>query len=89
MKSKTTLIASALLLALAGCGGGGAPAPTPAAPGADANTVPDSAMESPQGFIDYLLALRKKTDDSAEPAAIKDGFKAPTEDKAEPVAVSG
>ena len=73
-----------LLSALAGCGGGGGSA-TPANT-AD-NSVPDAAAQSPTAFIEYLRKLT--SDESSEPAAIKAGFKAPTDDAAEPVAMSG
>lgn len=78
-----SMAALGLLSALAGCGGGGGSA----TPNTADNSVPDAAAQSPTAFIEYLRKLT--SDESSEPAAIKAGFKAPTDDAAEPVAMSG
>ena len=50
--------------------------------GADRSIVPDSASTS-KGFFDYLFSLNM-SDESSEPAAIKDGFAAPQDEANEP-----
>ena len=78
-----SMAALGLLSALAGCGGGGGSA----TPNTADNSVPDAAEQSTTAFFEYLRKLT--SDESSEPAAIKAGFKAPTDDAAEPVAMSG
>lgn len=51
--------------------------------GSGNSTVPDSADNSSKSFFDYLFALNM-SDESSEPAAIKDGFLVPDDEANEP-----
>ena len=86
MKPHTLLLAAAAALALSGCFGGGdseAPLPTPADPLA---SVPDSAIQSVAGTVDYLVALNKQPSDTREPIDIT-AVVLPTSDTTEPAAL--
>ena len=79
-----TLAAS---LALAGCFGGGGgddeAAPTPADP---LSMVPDSALQSAAGTVDYQKLLSKLLSETREAIDVS-GVVLPTSETAEPVAV--
>lgn len=88
MKSASTrlLLGGALLalLALAACGGGGDGNVETAARTTD---VPDSAQQSPGGFIAFLNDLiNNHTDSTSEPLLVGDA-RPPTDDTSEPAAL--
>ena len=80
MKKSTLLLIAAAGALLIG-GGGGSDAP-PAA----IDAVPDSASASPEGMVAYLGELAKALPDDREPLDIA-GWKPPTSETAEPVAL--
>jgi predicted small lipoprotein YifL len=79
MKKLTLSCVAAASLALAACGGGGSP---PAA----TDAVPDSASQSSQGMVDYLLALAKDKSETKEALDVSKWI-APTSETEEPVAL--
>lgn len=85
MKRLTTVLAvAAATLALTACfGGGDSDVATPADPLA---AVPDSAVQSVAGTVDYLAMLNKNPSDSREPIDIS-AVVLPTSDTTEPAAV--
>ena len=85
MKRFTSLLLVATATtALAGCfGGGGDDAAAPADPLA---AVPDSAVQSVAGTLDYLAVLNKNPSDTREPIDIS-AVVLPTSDTTEPAAV--
>jgi hypothetical protein len=84
MKHSTSLMTAAAALAsavlLVACGGGSD------APPAAIEVVPDSAGASPEGMVAYLRELAKALPDDREPLDIA-GWKPPTSETAEPVAL--
>ena len=78
------LAAAAATVALAGCfGGGDGDVAVPADPLA---AVPDTAVQSVAGTLDYLAVLNKNPSDSREPIDIS-AVMLPTSDTTEPAAV--
>ena len=85
MKRLTSMLAvAAATLALAACFGGGDD--DVAAPADPLAAVPDSAVQSVAGTVDYLAMLNKNPSDSREPIDIT-AVVLPTSDTTEPVAV--
>jgi hypothetical protein len=80
MKKSTLLLIAAAGALLVACGGGSD------APPAAIDAVPDSASASPEGMVAYLGELAKALPDDREPLDIA-GWKPPTSDTAEPVAL--
>ena len=80
-------LASALL-ALGGCGGGSGGSATAPPPTGESSAVPDGAADTAMAFIDFIKSL-SKTDDTSEPATLKDGFTVPVDNASEPIGVSG
>jgi ABC-type glycerol-3-phosphate transport system substrate-binding protein len=74
MKAKTWMAAAAAALALAACGGGGSDR--------DDDTVPDSALESPESFTSWVGGRR--ANDDREPLIVL-GVMPPTSETAEPI----
>ena len=85
MKRFTSLLlVAAATTALAGCfGGGGDDVAAPADPLA---AVPDTAVQSVAGTLDYLAVLNKNPSDTREPIDIS-AVVLPTSDTTEPAAV--
>ena len=85
MKRFTSLLlVAAATTALAGCfGGGGDDVAAPADPLA---AVPDTAVQSVAGTLDYLALLNKNPSDTREPIDIS-AVVLPTSDTTEPAAV--
>ena len=85
MKRFTSLLlVAAATTALAGCfGGGGDDVAAPADPLA---AVPDTAVQSVAGTLDYLAVLNKNPSDTREPIDIS-AVVLPTSDSTEPAAV--
>jgi len=80
-----TMAAAAALLGLAGCfGGGGDGGETPADPLA---AVPDSAVQTVAGMVDYLAVLNQNPSDLGEPIDVT-AVVLPTSDTTEPQAVN-
>ena len=77
------LVATATVV-LAGCFGGGDG--DVAAPADPLDAVPDSAVQSVAGTVDYLALLHKNPSDSREPIDIS-AVVLPTSDTTEPAAV--
>lgn len=77
------MAAAAVLLGLAGCGGGDG-VEAPADPLA---AVPDSAVQTVAGTVDYLVALNENPSDVREPIDIT-AVVLPTSDTTEPQAVN-
>lgn len=78
------LLVAAATTALAGCFGGGSD--DVAAPADPLAAVPDSALQSVAGTVDYLVMLNKNPSDSREPIDIS-AVVLPTSDTTEPAAV--
>lgn len=76
----------ASVLALSACGGGG-DGGGGGAPGANANTVPDSAGATTASFIAFIQALALN-DETSEPLVFGSSFAAPVEDLTEPAPVA-
>ena len=68
----------AMALSLGGCWGGSDDDNTPVAAGTGQD-VPDSAGASAVAFVAYLLTL-VASDETSEPAVIKDSFAVPPDD---------
>lgn len=85
MKRLTSLLAvAAATVALAGCFGGGDD--NVAAPADPLAAVPDSAVQSVAGTVDYLAMLNKNPSDTREPIDVT-AVVLPTSDTTEPAAV--
>lgn len=82
------LLAAALGLALSACGGGG-DGGTPAYDTATAQTPPDTASLSAQGFLEFIDGMSKLVLDGREPFDLA-AFMGPADnaDTAEPVRLS-
>ena len=76
------LVATATVM-LAGCFGGGDDVAAPADPLA---AVPDTAVQSVAGTLDYLALLNKNPSDTREPIDIS-AVVLPTSDTTEPAAI--
>lgn len=74
MKANTWMAAAAAALALAACGGGGSDR--------DDDTVPASALESPESFTSWVGGRR--ANDDREPLIVL-GVMPPTSETAEPI----
>ena len=85
MKTPTLLLAAAAALALSGCFGGG-DSDTADVPADPLAAVPDSAVQSVAGTVDYLVALSRSPSDTREPIDIT-AVVLPTSDTTEPAAV--
>lgn len=85
MKPFTLLLAATSALALSGCFGGGDDDPV-AVPADPLSAVPDSAVQSVAGTVDYLVALNRNPSDTREPIDIT-AVVLPTSDTTEPAAV--
>lgn len=77
------ILISALVLAavLSACDGGNDSSPPPAT-----SQVPDSASQSPAGFVDYLKRLVASSADTLEPVDVS-AVSPKSDDSSEPVAV--
>ena len=62
-------------------------APPPLPPPVVVNEVPDSAGVSVAAFVSYLLTLGG-SDETTEPATLKDSFAVPADESSEPSALS-
>ena len=76
--------AAAASLALTGCFGGGDDDPAP--PADPLAAVPDTAVQSVAGTVDYQLALNKNQSDTREPIDVT-SVVLPTSDTTEPAAI--
>ena len=85
MKTPTLLLAAAAALALTGCFGGG-DSGTVDPPADPLAAVPDSAVQSVAGTVEYLAALNRNPSETREPIDIT-AVVLPTSDTTEPAAV--
>ena len=85
MKTPTLLLAAAAALALSGCFGGGG-SDTVDVPADPLAAVPDSAVQSVAGTVEYLAALNRNPSETREPIDIT-AVVLPTSDTTEPAAV--
>ena len=87
MKRFTSLLLVAIAtVVLAGCFGGGGGGDDVAAPADPLAAVPDTAVQSVAGTLDYLALLNKNPSDTREPIDIS-AVVLPTSDTTEPAAV--